>query len=250
MRIRNHLRSNAVGYVALFVAMTGTAYAANTVGSSDIINGEVKSPDIGSGEVLSVDIGDDAINNVDIADNTVGTTDLQNDGVRSADLRDGGVGTIDVADGNLTGADVLDGSLGAPDVADGSLGAADLGIDSVAAAEVTADSIGSSEINVGVVGADELDTVHEHVGAATNVVDTTAHDGIYTPSTSVVACGLGEDLLSVSVDWSALGGHDEAVFSGVDAIDRAPNPETATVRVAWDGGAGPATYQAVATCIF
>jgi hypothetical protein len=134
-------------------------------------------------------------------------------------------------------------------VVDATLTAADLGNDSVGSAEIAADSVGSSEIQTGVVGAEELDTVHEHFGVETNVVDGTAHDGIYAPSTSTVSCGTGEDLLSVSVDWIDLGGHNEVVTSGVDSITRG-EPDSATVRVAYDGGAGPATYVAVATCIF
>jgi hypothetical protein len=50
--IRDHLRSNVVGYVALFVVLSGTAYAPrrtapgqNKVGSADIINNEVYSVD-------------------------------------------------------------------------------------------------------------------------------------------------------------------------------------------------------------
>ena len=45
-RIRTHLRSNLVGYVALFVALSGTAYAAgklskNSVGTKQLRNGAV-----------------------------------------------------------------------------------------------------------------------------------------------------------------------------------------------------------------
>ena len=61
-RIREHLRSNVVGYVAIFLfAIAGTAYAANTIGSSDIINGQVKSADIGNKQVFSVDVRDGAV---------------------------------------------------------------------------------------------------------------------------------------------------------------------------------------------
>ena len=37
--------------MALFVALGGSAYAVNTVFSSDIVDGQVKSVDIGNGEV-------------------------------------------------------------------------------------------------------------------------------------------------------------------------------------------------------
>ena len=50
-----HLRRNVVAYLALFVAMSGSAYAAtvarNTVDSASIINGQVK----------TVDLADDAV---------------------------------------------------------------------------------------------------------------------------------------------------------------------------------------------
>jgi hypothetical protein len=51
-KISDHLRSNVVGSVALFVVLSGTAYVLdgplpgpNTVGSADIINNEVYSVD-------------------------------------------------------------------------------------------------------------------------------------------------------------------------------------------------------------
>jgi hypothetical protein len=135
-------------------------------------------------------------------------------------------------------------------IADGAVTGAKIALGTITGDRIAADSITSSKIAPGAVGARELDTIHEHFGPATNVTDGIAHDGIYGPSTSTVACGLGERLLSVSVDWTNLGGHNEVFFSGVDVIDRTTNPQTATVRVGFDGGAGPATYVAVATCIF
>ncbi len=46
-KLWKHLRSNVVGYVAFLVALTtGTAYAANTVFSTDIVDGEVKAQDL------------------------------------------------------------------------------------------------------------------------------------------------------------------------------------------------------------
>ena len=87
----------------------------------------------------------------------------------------------------------------------------------------------------------------------TNVIDTTAHDGSWGFNTATVSCGLGEDLLSVSVDWTDDNGHNETAFGGVNTINRAVDPETASVRTGFDGGgaaADPAQFQAVATCIF
>lgn len=56
----SHFRRNAVAYLALFVAMSGTAYAAtvarNTVNSGSIINGEVRTVDLADGAVTPAKI--------------------------------------------------------------------------------------------------------------------------------------------------------------------------------------------------
>ena len=47
-RLHNHIRTNVVGYIAIFLfAISGTATAlagSDTVFSDDIVNGEVKTP--------------------------------------------------------------------------------------------------------------------------------------------------------------------------------------------------------------
>jgi hypothetical protein len=196
----------------------------------NIRNGVITAPKIAPGAVTSAKIADGAIVKNKIANSAVTTGKIRNDAVK----------TPKIADGAVTSAKVLDESLSS----------LDLGVNSVGASEIASDNVGSSEIASNSVGASELQTVHEHAGAVTNITDGTAHDGAYASNTSTVACGAGEDLLSVSVDWVTLGGHNELVFSGVQEIDRSTDPDTATVRVAYDGGANVAQFQAVATCIF
>jgi hypothetical protein len=199
--------------------------------------------------------------------NTVGSKQLKKNAVTAVKVKDGSLLGADFAPGQLpagpAGAAGAKGATGpagpagviaansvnSTHVVDASLTAADLGTDSVGASEVVENSIGSSEIATGIVGADELDTVHEHFGAATNVVDGTAHDGSYAASSASVSCGAGEDLLSVSVEWTNTAGHNERHFEGVSSITRG-EPDSATVEVSFDGGAGPATYVPVAICIF
>jgi hypothetical protein len=53
-----HVRSNVVGYIALFVALTGTAIALpgrNSVDSGDIRNGQVRSVDVKNGGLRYAD---------------------------------------------------------------------------------------------------------------------------------------------------------------------------------------------------
>jgi hypothetical protein len=101
-RMRQHIRSNVVGYIALFCfAMGGTAWAthpggANTINSADIIDGEVKTPDI--------------------ANAAVGTNKLPQGAVTTGKVKDEDLTGGDVADGTLSGADVADNSLDGADV--------------------------------------------------------------------------------------------------------------------------------------
>jgi hypothetical protein len=90
--------STVVAYLALFVALGGTsAYAANTVFSADIVDGEVKSVDIGNNEIGSADVKDNSINTFDVH-SLLG---------------------VDVVDNTLTGADIQEASLGqVPSAAD------------------------------------------------------------------------------------------------------------------------------------
>jgi hypothetical protein len=104
--------NNALGLIALYVALGGVAVAThgdpNSISSEDIINGEVKSPDVGNDQIRSIDIRDDT---------SVG----------------GGLGGVDIAADALTGADVdestlyNDNSLNSADIASGAVGTDELG---------------------------------------------------------------------------------------------------------------------------
>jgi hypothetical protein len=88
--------ANVMSTIAVFgVLAGGTAYAANTVFSTDIVDGEVKSVDIGNNEIGSADVKDNTINTFDVH-SFLG---------------------VDVVDETLTGADIDNGSLTADDIA-------------------------------------------------------------------------------------------------------------------------------------
>jgi hypothetical protein len=139
-RIREHLRSNVVGYVAIFLfAVGGTAYAthpggANTISTGDIINGEVKSGDIGEFEVRAGDIAPDSLGGAKIANGSIGNVDLGAGASSSNTIADNGIQNVDIANNALTGAKVNestlfnDNSLDGNDIADtDSLGSAEVG---------------------------------------------------------------------------------------------------------------------------
>jgi hypothetical protein len=85
--VRTFIRQQGLALVALFIALTGgVAYAANTVFSEDIVDGEVKSADIGTNAVRSTDIGNGQVGNIDVADDAVGTAEIADRSVGAADI--------------------------------------------------------------------------------------------------------------------------------------------------------------------
>ena len=93
------LRQQWIGGLALLLALTaGTAYAANTVFSTDIVDGEVKTPDIASNAVATGKIGNNQVFPADVRDDT-----LPDGGLAAADLAENAVGTSE-----LQGARIFD----------------------------------------------------------------------------------------------------------------------------------------------
>lgn len=126
-RVRNHLRSNAYGLVAIFIALGGTAVALpgkNSVRSDDIAKGQVRSADIARGAVRapklaagavgSIAVGDDALGGADVDESSLGTVPSATSAAgaetaTNAGLLDG----IDSA-GFLQPGSVAGGALGGP----------------------------------------------------------------------------------------------------------------------------------------
>jgi hypothetical protein len=105
-RLREHIRANVVGYIALFVALCGTAWAAGTIGSHEVINNSLR----------SVDLKDDAaVSSADVIDDTSGG------GLGRPDLATGSVGSDEIGDGSVTGVDVASGSLTGSDIDESTL---------------------------------------------------------------------------------------------------------------------------------
>src|SRR5919108_2173328 len=131
-RIREHVRSNVIGYIALFVALGGTAWAANSVGSSDVIDTSLQ----------SIDLKDDAgVKSADVANDTA-----TGGGLASADLRADSVGSSEVIDESLGGADIDESTLPVGGDLNGFLSGAQIVLNAVGGNEIAASSVGSSEV--------------------------------------------------------------------------------------------------------
>lgn len=119
-RIRTHVRSNVVGYVALFIALSGVAYAGGLKKNS------VKSKQIKNGQVLSKDIGDGEVGGADLANGSVGSDEVAAGAISSSALADGSVTTPRLANGAVTGGKLAASSVNASKVGANALGGADI----------------------------------------------------------------------------------------------------------------------------
>jgi hypothetical protein len=140
-RIGQHIRSNVVGYVALFVALSGAAYAVDgplpgqdQVGSDDIINAEVKTADLGPESVRSGKVLDETLVGADIAPGAISTSEVINGTIGAADLGSNSVGYEEIAPSafNTEIADsgffygIADNAIQGNEVSDNSLTGADI----------------------------------------------------------------------------------------------------------------------------
>ena len=127
-KITNLLRSHLLASIALFVALGGSAYAADTVFSTDIVDGEVKTADVQDEGLTGTDI--QGLTGADVTDNSLNSSDVahltgsdvDNNTLTGSDVE--GIGTADVTDNSLTGSDIS--ALGGGDVTNDSLTGSDI----------------------------------------------------------------------------------------------------------------------------
>ncbi len=166
-RIRPRLTyANVASSIALFIALgTGGAYAADTIGSADIIDESILSQDIKNGEVKTSDLGGAAVSNGKLGTNAVGTGKVLDESLTALDLGPASVGTSEIADAAIANADlaagavdsagVLDSSLTGTDILSSSLTGSDVANSSLTGSDVLDESMGGTEISdASLTGAD------------------------------------------------------------------------------------------------
>jgi hypothetical protein len=247
-RIRHHIRSNAIGYLALFVALSGTAYAthpggANTISTVDIQNGEVKKEDIGAGEVTAGDIGVGAVNRQKLGRNAV-TSEKVLDEALTAD---------DIAFNTLRGDEILEESLGGNDIAGDSLSGEDVNEstlfndNSLTTADLANDSVGKGELGPNAVGASELYLLVDRPDPTPTLIGGGAeHNGAYNTAQSTASCNADEQLIGGYGKWANVPNLNAELFISGMSLDHTAG--SVTVTGGNDSG-DDSSLVAVATCL-
>jgi hypothetical protein len=137
-----------VAYLALFVALGGTALAAGgTVFSSDIVDGEVKTPDLASAGVTSAKLANNAVTSSRIADGTVFSPDLANASVTNPKLGNNAVTSAKIAPEAVTIFDMAPDSVSGSRILDLTVGVNDLAADSVHSEKIFDGAVHAEDIN-------------------------------------------------------------------------------------------------------
>jgi hypothetical protein len=165
-RLRPRLTfANVCSFLALLIALgTGSAYAANTVFSSDIVDGEVKTADLDNNSVRTTKIVNGQVANADLNADAVDGSKVLNGSVGNADLGIDSVQAIQIADDTIDGGEIIDNSLGQSDLATSSVGSDELASGSVGTSEVASNSLTAFDL----AGGESNGTISLTAGYAAN----------------------------------------------------------------------------------
>ena len=104
MKFSRPSHSTIVAYLGLFIALaTGTAYAANTIRSTDIVDGQVMTADLAAAGVTAGKLANGAVSTDKIADAAVTTAKVRNDNLTGGDVATNSLKGADIDESSLTG---------------------------------------------------------------------------------------------------------------------------------------------------
>lgn len=157
--VSRHIRSNAVAYLALFFALTGSAAALqgkNTVKTKDIANNAVTTPKIRGGAVTAAKLAQGSVGAAQLAPGSVGAAQLAAGAVGSSALATGAVGTSALAADAVTLDKIAPGVID-NGILDGAVTTEKLADEAVTTAKLDDEAVTSGQIDDEAVTTPKLD---------------------------------------------------------------------------------------------
>jgi hypothetical protein len=212
-----------ISCVALFLALTGSAFAVgvakNSVLSKHIANGTVRTVDLRNNAVKAAKIAPDAVRAREIAEGAIASPEVLDESLTSQDLGSASVASSEVADQSLT----------ADDLGPDSVGASEIAVNAVGAGEIAANSVGSSELQNSSVRASELGPITQVSKSTPIKANDNASVGVTCPAgTTAISGGGSAGLYQVHLASSYRAGNGWHI----DARNSA-NSDTAIVAYAY-----------------
>lgn len=146
--------ANAISCVALFIALSGAAYAATTtlgkkaVKTQNLANGSVTTLKLRGGSVTNLKLRNGAVTGAKIANGTIGSTQLANGAIRSEQLGGGVVTEGKLKNGAVTASKLANGTVGTEKIVNGAVTTAKLNKEVVTGEKLSASLLGQLVRNV------------------------------------------------------------------------------------------------------
>jgi hypothetical protein len=143
---RRPAASTVISLLALAISLSGTAYAAATIGAADIERSAVTTPKLAKAAVTGSKLATGAVARRAIADDAVAGAQIRAGSIDAAHLAVDSVGEAAIEPGAVTTAGLAPAAVTGAEIADGQVGRSELATDSVGPAQIARRSVRSGDL--------------------------------------------------------------------------------------------------------